>query len=77
MTRFRFKEKYPRGRRGSPAKGVVCDKRSEGSNPSSSAKQILNRTPKFGLGFFLTTNTVFRLKTSNFEPFLHFWRGFE
>ncbi len=32
------------------------------------AKQILNRTPKFGLGFFLTTNTVFRLKTSNFEP---------
>ena len=31
-------EKYPRGRRGSPAKGVVCDKRSEGSNPSFSAK---------------------------------------
>ena len=32
-------EKYPRGRRGSPAKGVVCDKRSEGSNPSFSAKK--------------------------------------
>ena len=30
-------EKYPSGRRGSPAKGVVCDKRSEGSNPSFSA----------------------------------------
>ena len=32
-------EKYPRGRRGSPAKGVVCDERSEGSNPSFSAKR--------------------------------------
>ncbi len=30
-------EKYPRGRRGSPAKGVVCDKRSPGSNPGFSA----------------------------------------
>ena len=30
-------EKYPRGRRGSPAKGVVCVERSEGSNPSFSA----------------------------------------
>ena len=30
-------EKYPRGRRGSPAKGVVRDERSEGSNPSFSA----------------------------------------
>ena len=32
-------EKYPRGRRGSPAKGVVCVKRSEGSNPSFSANE--------------------------------------
>ncbi len=32
-------EKYPRGRRGSPAKGVVCDKRSESSNLSFSAMQ--------------------------------------
>ena len=31
-------EKYPRGSRGSPAKGVVRVKRSEGSNPSFSAK---------------------------------------
>ena len=37
--RFRFKEKYPRGRRGSPAKGVVREKRSQGSNPCFSAKQ--------------------------------------
>ena len=34
-----YSEKYPRGRMGSPAKGVVCDKRSEGSNPSFSAKK--------------------------------------
>ena len=30
-------EKYPRGRRGSPAKGVGRDERREGSNPSFSA----------------------------------------
>ena len=30
-------EKYPRGRRGAPAKGVVRGYRSEGSNPSFSA----------------------------------------
>ena len=38
----RFKavaEKYPRGRRGSPAKGVVREERSQGSNPCFSAKQ--------------------------------------
>ena len=33
-----FMEKYPRGRRGSPAKGVVLDKGSPGSNPGFSAK---------------------------------------
>ena len=32
-------EKYPRGRRGSPAKGVVRENRSEGSNPSFSANK--------------------------------------
>ena len=32
-------EKYPRGRRGSPAKGVGWDNCREGSNPSFSAKQ--------------------------------------
>ena len=37
--RFRFKEKYPSGRRGSPAKGVVREERSQGSNPCFSAKQ--------------------------------------
>ena len=31
-------EKYPRGRRGSPAKGVVLDKGSPGSNPGFSAR---------------------------------------
>ena len=31
-------EKYPRGRRGSPAKGVGWDNCREGSNPSFSAK---------------------------------------
>ena len=41
-------EKYPRGSRGSPAKGVVCDKRSEGSNPSFSATK---RHPKKGAFF--------------------------
>ena len=33
-------EKYPRGSRGSPAKGVVCVKRSAGSNPAFSAIKI-------------------------------------
>ena len=32
-------QKYPRGRRGSPAKGVGCGKRREGSNPSFCAKK--------------------------------------
>jgi hypothetical protein len=31
-------EKYPSGRRGSPAKGVGCDKCRPGSNPGFSAK---------------------------------------
>ena len=41
-------EKYPSGRRGSPAKGVGSDKRREGSNPSFSAK---NKTPVIGVLF--------------------------
>ena len=32
-------QKYPRGRRGSPAKGVGCVKRREGSNPSFCARK--------------------------------------
>ena len=35
-------EKYPSGRRGSPAKGVGCDKRRPGSNPGFSAKMPVN-----------------------------------
>ena len=38
----RLMEKYPRGRRGSPAKGVGCDKRRPGSNPGFSAIRILD-----------------------------------
>ena len=41
-------EWYPRGRRGSPAKGVGRQKRREGSNPSHSAK----RTSPYGLVLF-------------------------
>ena len=33
-------EKYPSGSRGSPAKGVGCGKRREGSNPSFSANFV-------------------------------------
>ena len=35
-------QKYPRGRRGSPAKGVGCGKRREGSNPSFCARKSLD-----------------------------------
>ena len=35
-----YMEKYPRGRRGSPAKGVGCDKCRPGSNPGFSAKNL-------------------------------------
>ena len=45
-------EKYPRGRRGSPAKGVVRVERSMGSNPIFSAK----KTPKFFGVFFYKLN---------------------
>ena len=48
-------EKYPRGRRGSPAKGVVRVNRSQGSNPCFSASQNLNRS--LGLGSFLCLNS--------------------
>ena len=42
-------EWYPRGRRGSPAKGVGRQKRREGSNPSHSAKSTHTQT---GCGYF-------------------------
>ena len=38
LRQFNIVEKYPRGRRGSPAKGVGWDNCREGSNPSFSAK---------------------------------------
>ena len=53
-------EKYPRGRRGSPAKGVVRVNRSQGSNPCFSASKNLNRT--LGLGSF------YAITRRNLEP---------
>jgi hypothetical protein len=46
-------EKYPSGRRGSPAKGVVRDERSEGSNPSFSAKNPQSIEISMLCGFFI------------------------
>ena len=42
-------EKYPRGRRGSPGKGVGREKRREGSTPSFSAKWSLSCRLRFAL----------------------------
>ena len=55
MMRFRFKEKYPRGRRGSPAKGVVREKRSQGSNPCFSAI----KTRRYLSGFYYASKRDF------------------
>ncbi len=45
-------EKYPSGRRGSPAKGVVCDKRSPGSNPGfSDGSQVYVWYPRCKLNY--------------------------
>ena len=55
MTRFRFKEKYPRGRRGSPAKGVVREERSQGSNPCFSAI----KTRRYLSGFYYASKRDF------------------
>ena len=55
MMRFRFKEKYPRGRRGSPAKGVVREKRSPGSNPCFSAI----KTRRYLSGFYYASKRDF------------------
>ena len=65
-------EKYPRGQRGSPAKGVVWDNRSEGSNPSFSATENLNQI--FGLGFLFVYIEGFELGASNFSCVFAFWR---
>ena len=55
MMRFRFKEKYPRGRRGSPAKGVVREERSQGSNPCFSAI----KTRRYLSGFYYASKRDF------------------
>ena len=63
-------EKYPSGRRGSPAKGVGRVERREGSNPSFSAKRkalIFNRSRLF---FFLWTQKSHRCSfPENFSLF--------
>ena len=48
-------EKYPRGRRGSPAKGVGCDKRRPGSNPGFSAQSVFREES----GFLVVYDVVF------------------
>ena len=51
-------EKYPSGRRGSPAKGVGRVERREGSNPSFSAKKD-RRTDSLFYGLFLCFPLIF------------------
>ena len=48
--------KYPRGRRGSPAKGVVRVNRSQGSNPCFSANTL---KPYCSVGFFYYIFLIF------------------
>ena len=52
-------EKYPSGRRGSPAKGVGRVERREGSNPSFSAKKKTLEPQRFK-GFFFVFQWFFR-----------------
>jgi len=54
-------EKYPRGRRGSPAKGVVRDERSKGSNPFFSANPLVTV-------FTAVTNAFYGLEVSLDNP---------
>ncbi len=61
-------EKYPRGRRGSPAKGVGRDERREGSNPSFSAKSSLELVTIRGcFSFILLIIMRFRNFSEHFE----------
>ena len=72
-------EKYPRGSRGSPAKGVVCDECSEGSNPSFSAKNacFCIKTGVFLYLFLYSADTfgrIFENKTTNLQLVFNFQR---
>ena len=79
MIIYKSTEKYPRGRRGSPAKGVVWQNRSEGSNPSFSARKGLSehrRVKKRYSGSFYFTkrrdamkSVLFLCNTSSFFGF--------
>ena len=64
-----YSEKYPRGRRGSPAKGVVREKRSQGSNPCFSAINNLIRTPCSDWVIFLFSFTCLQPFIANFSHF--------
>ena len=60
-----YMEKYPRGRRGSPAKGVGWVNWREGSNPSFSAKKGSDFDEKLELFFyFMLPNNEAQLNTS-------------
>ena len=72
-------QKYPRGRRGSPAKGVVREERSQGSNPCFSAKLYPTEPVKVRLGAFLQLWVQISLRHRvGFEPtnsFFHHFTG--
>ena len=59
-------QKYPRGSRGSPAKGVVWEDRSEGSNPSFCATR--KKDTQTGILFVCGVNGVVR-EISNYRGF--------
>ena len=69
---FRHMEKYPRGRRGSPAKGVVRENRSQGSNPCFSATWDSVEPPYKGS----ETESFFYAKSPNLGCFSFFSMNF-
>ena len=65
-------EKYPSGRRGSPAKGVDRDNRCEGSNPSFSALKALahKRFKAFFVLSYTLKYTIYNIIPSASEPLI-------
>lgn len=53
----------------------VASRGLEGSNPSVSANQILNRTPKSGLGFFLIQIEILHVKIGIYGYILRCFEG--
>ena len=62
-------EKYPRGRRGSPAKGVGCDKRRPGSNPGFSAKPPERAAFYFCSFVYYTDTNIIPVAVVQYLPF--------